>query len=78
VEEEKQNLINANSTQKPFSGPVTKNYKRKLLRRKTGVSVTCETIKYKAWKLATSHNTQHHFKARTGWCVWKRTGFFFA
>jgi len=63
VEEEKQNLINANSIQKPFSGPVTKNYKRKFLRRKTGVPVMCETIKYKAWELATSHNVQHHFMA---------------
>jgi len=41
------------------------------------VPVMCETIKYKAWELATSHN-MHHFMASTGWCVCKRTGSFFA
>jgi hypothetical protein len=36
---------------------------KKFLRRKIGVPVMCETIKYKAWELATSHNVQHHFMA---------------
>jgi hypothetical protein len=39
------------------------------LKRKTGVPITRETIKYKVRELCKSHITQHHFKASTVWCV---------
>jgi hypothetical protein len=39
------------------------------LKKKTVVSITDETMKYKARELCKSHITQHHFKASTGWCV---------
>ena len=39
---------------------ISKNQNRKLLscalEENTGVPITCETIKYKAWKLVESHN----------------------
>jgi ribosomal protein L36 len=62
---------------KTCSGPVTKNYKRKFLRRKNGVPVMCETIEYKAREHATHTICSIIlWPAQVG--VWKRTGSFFA
>jgi hypothetical protein len=39
------------------------------LKRKTGVPIACDTIKYKTQQLVKFHITWHHFKASVGWCV---------
>jgi hypothetical protein len=83
--EQKQKLRNAKCIQKSFQGPKHGGFQeleKKVvefvcLKRKTGVPITRETIKYKARELCKSHITQHHFKASSGWCVriMRRNGF---
>jgi hypothetical protein len=38
------------------------------LKRKIGLSVTCETVKYKTWELAETHITWHYFNVSMGSC----------
>jgi hypothetical protein len=72
--EQKQKLTNTNMTQKYFSGfkhGLFQESEKEIgefveLKWKTGVLITCETIKYYTWELVKLHNiTQHHIKAST-------------
>jgi hypothetical protein len=36
------------------------------LKRKIGLPVMCETVKYKTWELGETHITWHYFSASTG------------
>jgi len=36
------------------------------LKRKIGLPVACETVKYKMWELAETHITWNYFSASTG------------
>jgi hypothetical protein len=73
----KQKLLKAKCIRKFFRGPKHGRFQElenevvEFVRskRKTGVPITRETIKYKARELCKSPITQHHFKASTGWCV---------
>jgi hypothetical protein len=78
VKQRKEEIVNTNSTQKSLSG-LKLDYFQELewetvefvhLKRNSGMPVTYEAIKYKAWELAESHNIkQRYFSDSTGWCV---------
>ena len=66
--EQKQKLINTNSTRKSFSDSKNGHFQHLeqeivefvYLNWKSAVPVTFETTKYKAWELAKWHVTRHH------------------
>jgi len=78
LKQQKEKPVNTNSTQKFLLG-LKLNYFQELewetvefvqLKRNSGMLVTYEPIKYKAWEPAESHNIrQHYFSDSTGWCV---------
>jgi replicative superfamily II helicase len=74
-QEQKQKLRNTKCIRKSFRGPKHGRFQELekevvefvRMKRKIGVSITRERIKYKARELCKSHIMQHHFKASTGW-----------
>ena len=69
MKEQKEKLVNTNSTQKSLYG-LKLNYFQELewetvkfvhLKRNSGMTFTYEPIKYKAWELTESHNIKRYY-----------------